>query len=71
MPPRETYHTGHEFTARGYDQSRAISYEARALVIHSTENDARPGRPRIQPADIKYIREAAEAPDVLTFLSLV
>jgi len=59
-----------EYTNRQYAEHRTSVYEARALEIHEAEKEARPGRPRIQPADIEYVRHAAEA-DVLTFISLV
>lgn len=69
MPP--TFRAGQEFTGRSYAEARTSVYEARAREIHEAENEARPGRPRIQVKEISYIRKAAEAPDVLTFLSLV
>lgn len=58
------------YTSRQYAEHRTTVYEDRAREIHEAENEARPGRPRIQPAEIEYVRHAAEA-DVLTFISLV
>jgi len=58
------------YTGKQYAEYRTTVYEDRAREIHEAEKEARPGRPRIQPADIEYVRYAAEA-DVLTFISLV
>jgi len=66
------YKAGSEFTGASYNETRTSTYEARARAIREAENEARPGRPRIQPEEIKYIRNASEAlPDLDLFLSLV
>lgn len=59
-------------TGRSYTEHRRGVYEEEARRIHQAENDARPGRPRIQVAEITYVRNVSEAlPDLDTFLKLV
>ena len=42
-----------------------------AMLTIDKENEVRSNRPRIQPAEVDYIRKAVEAPDVLQFLAVV
>lgn len=59
-----------EHTARSYEAHRTEVYEEHARKIHEKEQECR-NRPRIQPSEIDYVKKAAEAPDVDTFLRLV
>ena len=61
-----------EFTAKSYTEHRAEVYENRARKIHRAESDARKGRPRIQPGEIRYLKKLlANAPDAETVERLI
>ena len=52
--------------------TRANPHERRARELHKAESDARPGRPRIQPGEITYLRTLLEkAPNVQTVERLI
>ena len=44
---------------------------ARAYKIHQEENDAIPGAVKIQAADVDFVRQAVQAPDVNLFLAVI
>lgn len=58
-----------EHTARSYEAHRTEVYENRAREIHEQEQACR-NRPRIQPSEIDYVKNASNA-DLDTFLRLV
>lgn len=61
-----------EYTAKSYSEHRSGVWEDRAREIHRAEMDARPGRPRIQPGEIKYLKTLLEkAPDAETVERLI
>ena len=63
---------GTEMTGRGYTESRQNVYEEEARRIHRSESDARPGRPRIQVSEIRYLKKLLEnAPNIGTVERLI
>jgi hypothetical protein len=68
--PREHMNTTKEFTARSFEKLRVkLKTEEQIWEMHCNEQDCRVYV--IGESDIRYLRRALEAPDVLDFLKII